>query len=94
MFIDEIQMCKPPDDERGKQGAVTFYDVLSSIMKIVLIVIGVIAIGCVALELGSRLVAKRSRERFDKMSPDEQRKYQEEMYKRHQMGRICVIHPN
>ena len=33
VFIDEIQMCKPPDDERGKQGAVTFYDVLSSIMK-------------------------------------------------------------
>jgi len=55
-------------------------------MKIVLIVIGVIAIGCVVLELGSRLVAKRSRERFDKMSPEEQRKYQEEMYKRQQLA--------
>ena len=33
VFIDEIQMCKPPDDERGKQGVVTFYDMLSSIMK-------------------------------------------------------------
>ena len=61
-------------------------------MKIFLIVIGVIAIGCVALELGSRLVAKRSRERFDKMSPEEQRKYQEEMYKLQQLARasICV----
>ena len=33
VFIDEIQMCKPPEEERGKQGAVTFYDVLNSVMK-------------------------------------------------------------
>ncbi len=31
VFIDEIQMCKPPAAE--KNGAVTFYDVLNSIMK-------------------------------------------------------------
>ena len=44
--------------------------------------IGVISIGCVALELGNRLLVKRGRERFDNMSPEEQRKYQEQMYKR------------
>ena len=55
-------------------------------MKIALIIIGVIALGCLALEIVSRLVAKRGRERFDKMSPEEQRKHQEAMYKRQQMG--------
>lgn len=33
VFIDEIQMCKPPDAERGKPDCVTFYDVLNSLMK-------------------------------------------------------------
>ena len=33
VFIDEIQMCKPPEEERDEQGTVTLYDVLNSIMK-------------------------------------------------------------
>jgi hypothetical protein len=33
VLIDEIQMCKPPPEERGRPDAVTFYDVLSSLMK-------------------------------------------------------------
>ena len=54
-------------------------------MKIVLIIIGVIAIWCLTVELISLFVSKRGRRRLDKMSPDEQRKYQEQMYKRQQM---------
>ena len=55
-------------------------------MKIAIIIIGVIAVWCIALQLVSRAVSKKSRERLDKMSPDEQRKYQEQMYKHQQMG--------
>ena len=55
-------------------------------MKIALVIIGVLAIAFLALELVCRLVAKRSRENFDKLSPEEQRKYQEKMYKRQQIG--------
>ena len=33
VLIDEIQMCKPPEDEIQKKSAVTFYDVLNSLMK-------------------------------------------------------------
>ena len=33
VFIDEIQMCKPPRDERDRPDAITFYDVLNSLMK-------------------------------------------------------------
>ena len=55
-------------------------------MKIVVIVVGVLIAFGVVLEVVSHIVAKRSRERFDKMSPDEQRKYQEEMHKRQQLG--------
>ena len=50
-------------------------------MKLVLIIIGLIAIGCIALEIVSKILAKRSRERFDKMSPEEQRKAQEAAYR-------------
>ena len=50
-------------------------------MKIALIVIGIIVIIAIAVEIVGRIVAKRSKERFDKMSPAEQRKYQEAMYK-------------
>ena len=55
-------------------------------MKIALIILGVIVIAYLVLELISRVVAKKEKERFDKMSYDEQRKYQEEMYKQRQMG--------
>ena len=55
-------------------------------MKIVLVVVGVLIVLGVALELFSRVITKRSRERFGNMSPEEQRKYQEKMYKRQQIG--------
>ena len=55
-------------------------------MKLALIIIGIIAIVCIALEVASKISAKKEKARWDKLSPDEQRKEQEEMYKRHQMG--------
>lgn len=50
-------------------------------MKIALIVIGIIAIVAVAIELIGRIVAKKADTRFKAMSPEEQRKHQEKMYK-------------
>ena len=50
-------------------------------MKIALIVIGIIAIVAVAIELIGRIVAKKADTRFKAMSPKEQRKHQEQMYK-------------
>jgi len=50
-------------------------------MKIALIIIGVIAVAGVAIEIIGKIVARRAEYRFDAMSPDEQRKEQERMYK-------------
>ena len=33
VFIDEIQMCKPPKEEQNRPDTITFYDVLNSLMK-------------------------------------------------------------
>ena len=33
VFIDEIQMCNPPKEDRDNPGSITFYDVLNSLMK-------------------------------------------------------------
>ena len=55
-------------------------------MKFALIIIGVIVLACIALEIASKITAKREKALWDKLSPDEQRKYQEDMYKLHQMG--------
>lgn len=55
-------------------------------MKIALIVIGIIVIVAVAIELVGRIVAKKADARFKAMSPDEQRKEQERLYKAQQMG--------
>ena len=55
-------------------------------MKIALIVIGIIAIVAVAIELIGRIVAKKADTRFKAMSPEEQRKHQEQMYKRQQLA--------
>ena len=55
-------------------------------MKIALIVIAVLVVAGVTFEIYSRIAAKKEDERWNKMSPGERRKYQEEMYKRHQMG--------
>lgn len=54
-------------------------------MKILIIVLAVRVVVGVAFEMLSRIFAKKEMIRFDTMTPDEQRKYQEEMYKRHQM---------
>ena len=54
-------------------------------MKITLVIIGVLAIAFLVLELVSRVITKRSREHFDRLSPEEQRKYQEKMYKPRQI---------
>ena len=54
------------------------------ILTILFIALGVVVLLGVAFEAWSRHVAKRSREHFDKMPPDEQRKEQERLYKAHQ----------
>lgn len=55
-------------------------------MKVIIIILAVIAVASVVIEIVGRVVARREKARFDKMSPDGQRKYQEQMYKRQQMG--------
>ena len=50
-------------------------------MKIAIIVIGVIAIVCIAIEIASKISVKREKARWDKLSPDEQRKEQEAAYR-------------
>lgn len=55
-------------------------------MKIALIIIGVIAIVCIAIEIASKISAKREKARWDKLSPDEQRKAQEAAYRQQAYG--------
>lgn len=55
-------------------------------MKLALIIIAVLVVAGVAFKIYSRIAEKREKAHWDKLSPDEQRKEQEEMYKRHQMG--------
>lgn len=57
-------------------------------MKLILIVLAVIGVlGALAVILFVLHPPKEWKGgRIDKMSPDEQRKHQEAMYKRHQMG--------
>ena len=55
-------------------------------MKITFLVFAMLVVAGIAFEVWSRISAKREKERWDKMTPEEQRKCQEEMYKRHQMG--------
>ena len=50
-------------------------------MKIALIIIGVIALACIAMEIASKISAKREKARWDKMSPVERRKAQETAYR-------------
>lgn len=40
-------------------------------MKLALIIIGVIVLTCIAIEVASKISAKREKARWDKMSPDE-----------------------
>ncbi|MBQ8125846.1 MAG: FeoB-associated Cys-rich membrane protein [Kiritimatiellae bacterium] len=50
-------------------------------MKIAMIIIGAIVLAAIAFSIWSRLAYRRWRNRFDAMTPDEQRKEQERMYK-------------
>ena len=50
-------------------------------MKIALRVIGVIVLACIAIEIASKISAKREKARWDKLSPEEQRKEQEAAYR-------------
>ena len=50
-------------------------------MKFALIIIGIIAVVCIALEIASKITAKREKARWDKLSPEEQRKAQEAAYR-------------
>lgn len=53
-------------------------------MKIVLIVIGVIAVLAVGIEIWSKISYRRWRKWFDSLPPDQKRKEQERLYKVHQ----------
>ena len=50
-------------------------------MTIALIAVGAIVAIFIAVEVVLRLIARRERQRFDALPPDEQRKEQERMYK-------------
>ena len=53
-------------------------------MKIALIVVGVIAVAVIGVEIVGTIAYRRWRKRFDSLPPDEQRKEQERLYKKHQ----------
>ena len=56
-------------------------------MNLLIIALAVPVLAGDSVEMFSRVIAKKKKKaRFDRMSPDAQRKHQEEMYKRHQMG--------
>ena len=50
-------------------------------MQTALIVVGGIVVFCVAFEIVCRMGCKREKERFDKMTPEERFRYQNEMRK-------------
>ncbi len=50
-------------------------------MTIAIIAVGALVAIFIAVEVVLRLVARRERQRFEKMTPDEQRKEQERLYK-------------
>ena len=50
-------------------------------MKLALVIFGIIALLCVAFEIICRIGSKREKERFDKMSPEERFRYQNDMRK-------------
>ena len=54
-------------------------------MKIALIIVGAIVLVFVAIEVIGKITTRRAKARFDAMSPDEQRREQERMYKAQQM---------
>lgn len=50
-------------------------------MKIAIIVVAAVVVVVIGIDIVLRLIARRERSRFDKMPPDAQRKYQEDMHK-------------
>ena len=50
-------------------------------MKLALIIIGGIVLVCIALEIASKISAKCEKARWDKLTPEEQRKEQEASYR-------------
>ncbi len=50
-------------------------------MNAALIVVGGIVVFCVVFEIVCRIVSKREKERFDKMTPEERFRYQNDMRK-------------
>lgn len=54
-------------------------------VKIILIVVGIIAVLAVCFEIWSKVVYRRWRKRFGALPPDEQRKEQDRLYKAQQM---------
>ena len=50
-------------------------------MTIAMIAVGALVAIFIVVEVVLRLVARRERQRFDRMTPGEQRKYQEDMHK-------------
>lgn len=55
-------------------------------MTISLIAVGAIVAIFIAVKVVLRLIARCERKRFDSMMLDEQRRYQEGMYKKQQVG--------
>ena len=55
-------------------------------MKIALIIVGAIVVAFVAIEVIGKVVSRRAQARFNAMTPEEQRKEQERLYKAQQMG--------
>ena len=55
-------------------------------MKLALIVIALLVVVGIALKICSRISAKREQARWDKLTPDEQRREQEAAYRRHAYG--------
>lgn len=52
-------------------------------MKVVLIVLGFIAVAAIAFSVWSCIASRRWRKWFDSLPPDQQRKEQERLYKAH-----------
>ena len=55
-------------------------------MKLALIIIAVLVVAGVAFKIYSRIADKREQARWDKLTPEEQRKEQEAAYGRHAYG--------
>lgn len=55
-------------------------------MKIALIVIAVLVVTGITFKIYSRIAEKREQARWDKLTPEEQRKEQEAAYRQHAYG--------